>query len=702
MYQPFAIAKPVWETGKEKEMNYFLAFTARIPKGHAVLTLAASTIYSCFINGKFAFQGPARGPKGWYRVDEVELDRFLTQEENHLDIEVGGYNCSGFMYIMQPSFLQAELVHEGKILAATGITGFEAVHIGEKVQKTQRYSFQRVFSEAYRLDKSSFSFRTRRPAKEACVSLRIQEEKRLLPRGVKLLRYERADAAERVANGSVETGVKREKYWEDRALLNISPILTGFPKDQLEFIASQEVQETQIHFDDRTPVPYSAQEFAPDTGAIYAFSHNTAGMLGCHILCQSPATVYFVFDEILVDGDIQFMRADCASILKYELQPGEYDLLSYEPYVMKYVKVLVLGGTCQVRDLHIRQVICPDISRVPNTSKESLRKIYEAACETFRQNAVDIYMDCPSRERAGWLCDSFWTARVERHLTGESRIERNFLENFLLPEQFDNLPEGMFPMCYPSDHLNGEFIPNWAMWLVLELEEYLHRTGDREMIDRFRQKLYQLVAYFDRFTNSDGLLEKLESWVFLEWSDSNKYVQDLNYPSNMLYAMTLETIGRLYGDSALSQRGETMKQTIRTQSFNGRFFTDNAVRKDGRLVNEGHMTESCQYYAFFTGVATPETYPKLWETLVTDFGPQRKETHAYAEVSFANAFIGNYLRLECLWREGRKEQLLRELEGYFLFMAEKTGTLWEHDSVVASCDHGFASHVAVWIDGILG
>ena len=145
-----------------------------------------------------------------------------------------------------------------------------------------------------------------------------------------------------------------------------------------------------------------------------------------------------------------------------------------------------------------------------------------------------------------------------------------------------------------------------------------------------------------------------------------------------------------------------MKQTIRAQSFNGRFFTDNAVRKDGRLVNEGHMTESCQYYAFFTGVATPETYPKLWETLVTDFGPQRKKTHAHAEVSFANAFIGNYLRLECLWRDGRKEQLLRELEGYFLFMAEKTGTLWEHDSVVASCDHGFASHVAVWIDGILG
>ncbi len=36
-----------------------------------------------------------------------------------------------------------------------------------------------------------------------------------------------------------------------------------------------------------------------------------------------------------------------------------------------------------------------------------LKAIYDAAVETFRQNALDVYMDCPTRERAGWLCDSF-------------------------------------------------------------------------------------------------------------------------------------------------------------------------------------------------------------------------------------------------------------------------------------------------------
>ncbi|WP_289490291.1 hypothetical protein, partial [Klebsiella pneumoniae] len=51
---------------------------------------------------------------------------------------------------------------------------------------------------------------------------------------------------------------------------------------------------------------------------------------------------------------------------------------------------------------------------------QNLQKIYDATVSTFRQNSTDIFMDCPSRERAGWLCDSFFTARVEKELTGES------------------------------------------------------------------------------------------------------------------------------------------------------------------------------------------------------------------------------------------------------------------------------------------
>ena len=37
--------------------------------------------------------------------------------------------------------------------------------------------------------------------------------------------------------------------------------------------------------------------------------------------------------------------------------------------------------------------------------------------------------------------------------------------------------------------------------------------------------------------------------------------------------------------------------------------------------------------------------------------------------------------------------MLDESVSYCLYMAERTGTLWENISPTASCDHGFASHV---------
>ena len=48
-------------------------------------------------------------------------------------------------------------------------------------------------------------------------------------------------------------------------------------------------------------------------------------------------------------------------------------------------------------------------------------------------------------------------------------------------------------------------------------------------------------------------------------------------------------------------------------------------------------------------------------------------------------------------RVGLKEKVKENVLGFFYGMAKKTGTLWELMDPVASCNHGFASHVAVWL-----
>ena len=110
------------------------------------------------------------------------------------------------------------------------------------------------------------------------------------------------------------------------------------------------------------------------------------------------------------------------------------------------------------------------------------------------------------------------------------------------------------------------------------------------------------------------------------------------------------------------------------------------------------MTETCQYYAFFHGIATPKTHPELWKRLTDEFGPERKAKGLYKEIWPSNAFIGNLLRLIVLKREGCDVQVSREIRGYYLKMAETTGTLWEFDRPEASCNHGFASYLAILLD----
>ena len=85
-----------------------------------------------------------------------------------------------------------------------------------------------------------------------------------------------------------------------------------------------------------------------------------------------------------------------------------------------------------------------------------------------------------------------------------------------------------------------------------------------------------------------------------------------------------------------------------------------------------------------------------------EFGPERRTNNLHPEIAFTNAFIGNYLRIELLYRTGLYDEVIANIHKYFLPMAKKTGTLWENESPTGSCNHGFASYVIYWLAGIYG
>lgn len=691
----FLSARPVWPAGREREKNLFVGFRAEfdLPDGcAAVLRLTASSIYRAFLNGRFLGYGPARGPHGFYRVDEWNLEEHAKQGSNTITIEVAGYNVNSYYLLDQPAFLQAEVVCQGRTLASTaGAPGhaFVASILKDRVQRVQRYSFQRPFIEVYRLAPGD-RYRERTECAAA-------GEKKLLPRRVPYPDFLLRAPLRHLAQGTVKTGVEPAKLWKDRSLVDIGPKLGGFKEEELELVPSIDLQKIvtgDVVWREAPAAPADILQLGPDTFHLLDFGTNLTGFLGARVTVAKPARLYLTFDEILTNQDVDFKRLGCVNALTFDLAPGTYEVESFEPYTLRYLKAIVTRGECRIERVYLREYANPAVWKAHFASSDAgLNRLFEAGRETFRQNAVDVFTDCPHRERAGWLCDSFFTARTAHDLAGDTLLENAFFENYLLPESFPHMPAGMLPMCYPADHNDGIFIPNWALFFVLQLEEYLRRSGDRDLVDALRPKVMRLFEYFQPFRNADGLLEKLESWVFIEWSDANKFVQDVNFPSNMLYAAALAAAGRMYSIPTLLAQADEVRNVIRRQSFDGEFFADNAVRSNGALQVTRNRTEVCQYFAFFFEVAAPRTHEALWRTLQQKFGPARREKKLYPEIHAANAFIGNVLRLELLSRYGYERQAIEESRAYWLYMAERTGTLWENIDLSASANHGFASHV---------
>lgn len=699
----FISARPVWPEGLSLEKNCFACFRTVCdkPDGDAVsVRVTASSRYRLYVNGEFAGHGPARGPHGWYRVDEWPVNDMLVEGDNIFVIEAAGYNVNSYYLLNQPSFVQAEVVSDGKVVRSTGAKSgdFQAMLLPGRVKKVQRYSFQRPFIEYYRIGPKWGMWRTDPSYSGRKVVCDVLEDRQLLSRHVPRPAFDCRQPLSVVSEGMAHCGDIPEKLWKDRSLTNIGLQLGGYPEDELDLVVSTELQRLTYTVKDSVNVPYlpSQKYHLADSWRIFDYGTNLTGFIGIEVSCEEPVTLYLTFDEILSDGDVNFKRLGCVNAVGYELEPGTYRLESFEPYTFRYLKAIALGGTCTVSGCTLRELANPSVNESMFASSDPvLNGIFEAARETFRQNATDIFMDCPSRERAGWLCDSYFTARVAYDLTGDTSIERNFFENYLLPERFEHLPEGMLPMCYPADHNDGVFIPNWALWFVLELEEYGERSGDHAMVGALRDRVLKLFDYFGGFENDYGLLEGLESWVFVEWSAANRFVQDVSYPSNMLYAAALDAAGRMYGLDALSEKAGRIRDVVREQSYDGTFFRDNAVRdENGVLTETDNRTEVCQYFAFYFGCATPETHPELWRTLVTGFGPDRDPEREFPDIHPANSFVGNYLRLELLSGKGLTAQVKSEITGYFAGMAELTGTLWENNGTYASCNHGFASHTA--------
>lgn len=688
----FYEAKPIWAKGKSKEMNTFVVFKTEIETtAQAELHIAGTAFYRVFVNGEFVCFGPARAADGYVREDVIKLTEEMMRRE--VVIEAAGYYCKSISTAMQPSLLMAEIRCREEVIASTG-KNFNAYLPECKIQKVERYSAQRHFTEIwdYTGKKGILSLEC-----ETEIEI-VEKQPRVIDRKAPYPLYADIDLKQIQSRGIYEfqesLPYKKQKYsWQ------MSEDWGFFAWEDIEhhpFSWAQRLEQYVKGGTEELPVIVQEGEYV-----LLDFERVEAGFLRAAIEALEDSDVVVSFCEYFEGETFCFQNMNVHNVVEYFLEKGDdRKVQTFEPYTFRFVRLTVRSGAVCLKSFGMKTYMF-DTSKVEalDSQNKALNDIYWAAVRTFAHNAVDFYFDCPSRERAGWLCDSYFTAKTEYALTEDTKVEDAFLENYRLYENHGELPQGMLPKCYPSDAMSHQaYIPQWAMWYILEVEEYIHKRGHEDMKEDFKKSIYDLLAFYRQYENEDGLLEKLPSWNFVEWSIANKWTEDVNYPTNFLYAQVLECIDRLYGDEECRRRSAEVRGKAIKQSLKDGYFRDHAVRdKYGQLCLLEDSSEACQYYAvLFGGIDLDSVkYMKL-KYLITDvFTPTREDV--MPEIFPVNMFIGAYLRMEALLKMNEYELVLKDVVRFFGNMEKYTGTLWEYKQHKGSYDHGFASYALVVI-----
>ena len=676
----------------------------------ACVRLTARTCYRLYVNGEMVMHGPARTAHGYCRVDEVDITDRLIDGVNHIAVEVvtfnnrwGGYNRYSNDYTMEDGLFIAEVEADGKILTATGRDDWRVCEIAARSPVSERISHSRECTENYTLDDNYYLWKLGYgefvPAAVLADEPIYLTHEALMPT---LTEYAFKDLM-----GFGACAIDPDKAISPLFYEVNSPFYDNLPEHPtadcrrtVETLTGEVRAEWCDEGLQLSPVD------TEDHFAMWDGGESRVGFLRIAVTCERAGVIDLVHTELLnPDGTVPYYHN---IVTRLHVPAGFTEVVTMEPALARYMLVYFRGvGDVTVHTLSILDDAYPDEHRATFLcSDDNVNRLYNAAKKTLLLNTLDIFMDCPERERGGWLCDSLWTGRAASLMLGDHRVEREFIENFLLTPA-DGMFHSFFPEVYPAlkpSYKDMTGITTWSFWLMCEVCEFIRRTGDTAFRDEHKPRIEAFVQGTRDFMGKSGLLERLP-WLFIDWSMSNlgEYQQPVSSAANALYAYMMVELGETFGESDWVAEGQRVKAVLRNAVLNGqraedlRYIPDSFdVDEQGGLHSRGYHSEAAMYTALWCGLFSPEEAPLLCKTVRDKMGP----APIFAKdpmVGGSQLFIGLCIRLDMLARLGYHNKSFEDMLAiYEPQLKEGPGTLWENEAIdTSSRCHGFSSHAGV-------
>ena len=149
-----------------------------------------------------------------------------------------------------------------------------------------------------------------------------------------------------------------------------------------------------------------------------------------------------------------------------------------------------------------------------DTDRQDLLKMLEIGWRTARLCAIETYTDCPFYEQLQYLGDTRIQALVSLYNSGDDRLMKNYMRQADMSRNAEGVTMGRAPSEL------AQYITPYALSYVYTIHDYMRYGSDLDFARDLIPGMEQILWYFGKYQDKNGLIKGLPGWNFSDWVDA--------------------------------------------------------------------------------------------------------------------------------------------------------------------------------------
>jgi len=149
--------------------------------------------------------------------------------------------------------------------------------------------------------------------------------------------------------------------------------------------------------------------------------------------------------------------------------------------------------------------------------------IWNTCKYTLHLNSREFFLDGIKRDRWVWSGDAYQSYMINDYLWFNDEITKRTIRGLL---------------GKPPYTQNVNTINDYTLYLIIAVQEYYERHGDKKFVESVFPSLKSLFEFFMGRRDADGFMEKIgDDWIFIDWAEINKSTAKICAEQILLWRM---------------------------------------------------------------------------------------------------------------------------------------------------------------------